>query len=220
MRQGGFTLLELLVVVAIIGVIASVTFVRSDLMESDADIKSATGQIVNMAKRARQQSISVAEYRGIFPSYGLHLERGDDSFTIYANCIPDDNENNTVDHDDNFAYNDDAHSICASVMSGSFDSSDAATVDVIDLNEGAFIHKIESKVTDGSYNEVENVSINYLRPEPTVWMTTNVEIAGLSESVIPAGEVKVTIRDKAERFEKDVIFYTTALVETVQRRLK
>ncbi|MGM0629465.1 MAG: pilus assembly FimT family protein [Patescibacteria group bacterium] len=213
MRQGGFTLIELLVVIAIIGIITSVTMLRADLVQSDAEVDAASRQIVNMAKRARQQSISVAEYRGVFPSYGLHFDMSNpDEFIIYANCLADDNKDDEVDFNDNFAYNTNAHQTCHEEMGSlSLGSSVAAAVETFELKDNAFIYEIEKNIMDTGTSSVSSASVNYLRPEPTVWITTDV---GGSEDLMPVGYVKIIIRDKAEEFQEEITFYTSALVET------
>lgn len=221
MSQRGFTLLELLLVVAIMGIIAAITLVRTDLIQSDAEINSAGQQIVNMAKRARQQSISVAEYLGVFPSYGLYFEMSNpNQFIIYANCIPDDNNSGEVDHDDNFDYNSDGHLDCHNeIGAGSPGPTSAATVEVIELENNVRIHDIEVKIKDSSpVSSLNAVSVNYLRPEPTVWITPDPQQG--PEDNIPIGYTKITIRDRAGRFEKDIYFYTSALVETTVRKIQ
>ncbi len=218
MRQGGFTLIELLLVVAIIGIISSVTFMRTDLVRSDAQVTAAAQQIINSAKKARQQSISVAEFRGVYPSYGLHFDISDGdrgSYLIYANCIPDDNKSGIVDHYDNFAYNEQTHDDCNDVMDG-YHGHNAATVESVDLQNGVFIHKIETHIVEEEPFETNTISINYLRPEPTVWITVDKDG---SDGIIPAGYVKIILRDKTEVYEKEIIFYTSVLVETRLRRL-
>lgn len=224
MSQRGFTLLELLMVVAIMAIIAAITLVRTDLIQSDAEINSSGQQIVNMAKRARQQSISVAEYEGIFPSYGLYFDTAEpNEFVIYANCIPDDDGSGKVDHNDNFDYNSAGHSDCHNEINNAGGSSpgptQASKVEVIELENNAKITSIEVKVKDDApVSGLDSVSVNYLRPEPTVWITPSPQVG--SEKVIPVGYVKVTIMDRAGRFEKDIYFYTSALVETSVRRIQ
>jgi prepilin-type N-terminal cleavage/methylation domain-containing protein len=221
MSQRGFTLLELLMVVAIMSIIAAVTLVRTDLLQSDAEINSAGQQIINMAKRARQQSISVSEYEGIFPSYGLYFDTSEpNQFIIYANCIPDDNGDGKVDHDDNFGYNDLGHSDCHNAINDAGGSSPgpttAATVEVVELENRAKIKNIEIKIKNETpVSGLESVSVNYLRPEPTVWIAPIPQVG--TEKIVPVGYVKITIMDKAERYEKDIYFYTSALVETSLR---
>ena len=215
MRQGGFSLLELLVVVAIMAIIASITVARTDLMQADTEVKAAAQQIINLSKMSRQNSISVAEYQGIFPSYGLHFERGERKIVVYANCNPNDNDSGasrkTVDHLDNFAYNSAAHDSCAEEIIGLGPSDLPALIEEVVIENRTFVHSISASIRGEDPVEVEWVSINYLRPEPTVWITVYPEVEG--RSIIPAGYVKITIRDKAERYEKDIIFYTSALVE-------
>lgn len=224
MSQRGFTLLELLMAVAIMSIIAAIALVRTDLIQSDAEINSAGQQIVNMAKRARQQSISVAEYKGIFPSYGLYFDiNNPNEFIIYANCIPDDDFSGEVDHNDNFDYNSDGHLDCHNEINNAGGSSpgptQASKVEVIELENNAKITSIEVKVKDSTPDSgLNSVSVNYLRPEPTVWITPDPQVG--SERVIPIGYTKITIRDRAGRFEKDIYFYTSALVESSVRRVQ
>ena len=225
MRQAGFTLVELLIVVAIMGMIASVTMVSMDLLKADTEIRAAANQIINQSKKARQNSLSVAEYEGIFPSYGLHFERGDSEIIYYVNCIADDNGDGVVNHEDNFAYNAQAHSDCVE-RTGIYQS-DLALVETVELEGGVFIHNIEVVVEPGSDGtDLAKFSMNFLRPEPTVWITVSPSIPvqfpdGVTRytEVIPAGYVKVTLRDRAEKYEKDVIFYTTTLIEKELRTI-
>lgn len=217
MRQGGFTLIELILVIGIMGILASVTMVRSDLMQSDAELDAAVQQIVNMAKRARQQSVSVAEYRGIFPSYGLHFNVGNNrEFLIYANCIADDNKDGWVDHKDNFAYNNESNQICEEAIEESIGGNEASKVETFELKNGVFIHNIKIIKPEEDPLETSSVSVNYLRPEPTVWITADV---GGSEDIILTGRTDITLRDKAQKYEIDVILYSTALVEVGEKRI-
>ena len=212
MKQYGFTIVELLIAVSIIGILIAVVFVRTDLMQSDAEVNAASQKIVNLAKKTRQQSISVAEFRGIFPSYGLYFDMNHpEKFVVYVNCRADDDGSLRVDHDDNFAYNNEAHEACEEEMD--YSESNPALVSEEFFRDGAFVHKISVVDEDVGPDEIQSVSINFLRPEPSVWITKN------NEEVVSYGYVKITVRDRAERYEKDVIFYTTALVETSQRKL-
>jgi len=224
MTSKGFTLIELMVAVAIISILASVTFMRTDLLQAETAIKSAAQQVVNAGKLARQQSISVKEMApGVFPSYGLHFNRDENpgAFIVFANCRADNNEDGRVNEEDNFAYNGEGHEVCEDEMKNAGMSSGdipdkAALIERHTLDHNVEITELRIVYPDGNSDTeqeqaIDKVSINFLRPEPTIWITDQE-----NDEVVMTGYLEVTLEDPSSQRSKKVLLHSTGLIETIQ----
>lgn len=203
----GFTLIEMLIVVALIMIMTAILLARTNAMGRQATLNISTADIVSLIREARQDSVAIegVVHSGstYYPSYGVHFDvLAPSQAILYADCVADDSANSIppiVDANDSF-YFDQAN--CA------FPS----TQKTYAIPEGVTIDRIEASYLEGGVTvstAPEEVSMLFLRPEPTVWIT--VRESG-TRKVLSAGEVTVVLQDSTTGNERTVTFSTNAVV--------
>ncbi len=181
----GFSLIELLTIVALLIIFASVLFTRSTVERDVPQLKQVSNDIVSFVRKARVSALAVREYEGVFPSYGVALTKPN-TLQLYIDCTPDDSGDGTISFNtlDQDVFKPDPSSCGGDEI-----------VEEYTLPFGMVISDIEVSYPTGltgsgeATDAVDEVSILYLRPEPTVWITFDPG----TETVIGNGTVTLTL---------------------------
>jgi prepilin-type N-terminal cleavage/methylation domain-containing protein len=208
----GFTLVEILIVVAITALVGSIVLANTNMFATQTHLKAVANQILNQAKEVRQYSVSVEEFRnGTFPSYGFAFDiTQPDRMFVYVDCTPDDNGNGIVGVGDTFHYTPGSTNCDAGgdlVDQVLFDPriKIAAMRAVFPVDDDSnpstpYVMKTESE---------KDIHILYLRPEPTLWMTTCAIPPATNCKLLPAGHFEVDLSDTDGRLISTLFFYST-----------
>lgn len=210
-REGGFSVLELIVVVAIIVLIASVILSRGQ--SSNAKARAATVTVLDTLKDVRQRSLSVRQFytSDLFPNYGLGLDIGEPTnLRIYADCKADDNNDDLFDSTDRFTYDTSAQyplpkADCPPPQPSGF-------IEDKSFPSGAKIFAI--RVYNSSGTEItpapSRAYVSYFRPEPTVWIAWL--DGGGSQQVLPVGRIEIDVGDVSGTVKRTVSVSTTGRI--------
>ena len=163
----GFTLVEMLIVISVVGLLASAFVLQRRNVNEEAALTASASKILEAAKDTRQRSLSVDEFaNNLFPSYGLHFDVNEPrKVVVYADCLADDNDDGTLTNKDYFAFDENSTNCDGgngfirevSLSSNTFIQDISAT--------GAFPDDWETDVSQS------RMDMLYLRPEPTLWIT-------------------------------------------------
>ncbi|OHA12894.1 MAG: hypothetical protein A2909_02110 [Candidatus Tagabacteria bacterium RIFCSPLOWO2_01_FULL_39_11] len=203
MKKRGFTIIELLVVISVITIISAIILVSVSTLGIKTKVDVAVNLIFDAMKEARHNSVSIKEFNSnLFPSYGVYLDQtAPRRIIIYADCVVDDDNNNYIDDNDNFDYNQ------ANCAGSNF-------VKQIDLDSQVAIKEMRtlSCVTGVCVTTVEQkIYLEYVRPEPLVWITRD---DGFSRSLLEPGKIEIDLEDTSGKFQKKIIIWSTGQFAT------
>ena len=100
LRAQGFTLVELVVTISIFVVVSTLVFANYPKFKSQLSLKKTSQEIAFAVREAQVYSLSVKEYNGTFPGYGVHFDiNKPDTIILFA------------DADKNFLYNEEIDGI-------------------------------------------------------------------------------------------------------------
>jgi prepilin-type N-terminal cleavage/methylation domain-containing protein len=203
-RSGGFSLIELMVVVAIITIFTSFSLARTPSLGGSVRLENSLNAILSAFRQARHDSISVAKFGAlnVYPSYGVYVQEGGTTLTIYADCIADDTggANPIVDENDTFYFG--AANNCGGA---------SAVSKTITLDQNITISDIGVKQAGaGAFTTTAaNMSVQFLRPHPLVWIVTQ---TGGARTVHPNAEAYIDILDARTNTTRRVTINTNGLV--------
>lgn len=147
-QNAGYTLVELLIVVAIISAMSAASFSNYGIGRKNAVLRQETQKVVLDLRRAQNMAMNVSQLSSSeIPSggYGVHFDiSSSDAFIIYA------------DGDDNKIY------------SGAGETFINRT-----LSSPVVISAINTGVDIGSLNPTSPTDINFIPPDPKVKIDTN-----------------------------------------------
>lgn len=210
-KNRGFTLIETLAVTAIIGIIVTILFINQRDFIQKSELRAAMTQLINTIEEVKSKnnaSITPADIaaNGFFPSFGVQFTVGHGSVTIFADCIPDDNDDGLVRVGDDFQYN------------SSTTECSGANGDLIKNVELINNTVIKEIITDDlafptgttAPSTITTLDILYLKPEPTVWYTLNSNnslVTSLGKATIvienSAGDTRsITLSSNAQVYEE------------------
>jgi len=202
MRKHGFTLVEMLVAIAIITIMVMLVLLNTNRTGSYEKVNAAANLIVDTTKETRSKAISVEQLAtDVYPSYGVHMDKGASQIIVFADCIADDNADGTVNNLDTFSFSNSSNQCAPASPSNGLVKTETFPVGTKisairsfypQTANGALISHTESKV-----------DILFLRPEPTIWITL---ASGL---LLPVGRIEVDVTDSANRYLRTVTFYST-----------
>jgi prepilin-type N-terminal cleavage/methylation domain-containing protein len=165
MVRRGFSIVELIVVTAIIVIMVLVIYPSVQNLREYTNLKAASAKVLDMTKLARSYSVAVKKYGSFFPSYGIYVNKVSNEIIIYADCIADDDNNKEITISDTFSYSSTLAN-CGSSLNN--------TIDKYNLGPNTFIQSITIEYPDVGGKKVQDETVAhilFLRPEPTIWVT-------------------------------------------------
>lgn len=193
-KNQGISILELLVVVGIIGLIASVVLINVTSLGLQARVNAAANQILDVMKETRHDSITVKEFKSnLFPSYGVYFDISTPrKVVVYADCLADDNKDNFLDDKDIFLFN----------PSSTDCNGENGFVKEINLDSKVKISEIRS-ISFGSTKTEPKIHLEFVRPEPIIWVTLS------DDTLLAAGKIEMDVTDIQNKFKKTIIFWSS-----------
>lgn len=193
----GFTLLEVLMVIAIIIVFSTLTVVSFNTVREQLALKRAAHQMVQDLRRAQEMAMSSAEFKETENCYSpLPTAKG---YGIYLD-IPTSNKSYKLYADTAADTGLDCETYFPTECWEYYNSADCV-VETINIQEKGVIIK-EIKNTDGG---VQKVSINFKPPNPSIkikWLLDNIN------------EVEIVLALESEQSKtKTVVVNRTGLLE-------
>ena len=195
-KDNGLTLIELLVVIGMIVIILGIVVLNTVVLGNKVRIEAAANQILDIIKETRHNSVSAKEFKNnLFPSYGIYFDKAwPGSIIIYADCLIDDNNDETIGENDNFTYN----------PSSTDCSGENGLVKTITLDSRVRIDEIRLIPSIGlGGGSINKVYLQYIRPEPTLWITDD------RGDLLSAGKLEIDLIDRSGKFKKTIIFWST-----------
>lgn len=197
-RRSGFTLVETMVVLSVMGILATAALLNFSDVRTATALNEATKSIINSVEKARQYSAAGREFEvGVYPSYGVAFRTSEPrDVTVFADCRLDDTGNGTVGFEDNFSY-----------PSGTGCGSASGMVERVRIssNPRVAIRAVQA-VVDAPQAQ-DQAAIVYVRPDPTTW------VSGTDGSVLPYGRLDVVVGDESGEHERVIQFWTSGLIE-------
>ena len=85
-RISGFTLIEMVVVIAIIGIISSVMFANFRFGKKELTLTNAAENLVGNLRLAQNMSLGLKTEEGVIPQggYGIHIQVGSTIYELFA----------------------------------------------------------------------------------------------------------------------------------------
>jgi prepilin-type N-terminal cleavage/methylation domain-containing protein len=193
-HERGFTLIELLTVIAIIFIMVAIVLAGTRNWRDVTVLEEASIEVLSVVREARSYAMAVREHDGAYPSYGVYFERGSGDIITYADCEADDNAPiGAITADDIFDYNN------TNNCSG---GTDVITTTL----EGVEVQQITLNEIGGSTDTASNLSVLFMRPEPTIWFSTGSTLQYL-------GEVEIELEHLNTGQTRTVYINSSGLVE-------
>ena len=143
----GFTLVELVVVVGIITLLGGLILANTGQFNSRSQITIAAQNVGSAMRKAQTFGSGVRQAApGIFPGYGVHIDRGGNSIIIFADTYP--GSPNRV-----------------------YDSGNDILLETIILEGGITVSDICAIGSQTRCNRA-SVDVVFLRPDPTIFITS------------------------------------------------
>ncbi|MEK7503273.1 MAG: prepilin-type N-terminal cleavage/methylation domain-containing protein [Patescibacteria group bacterium] len=181
----GFTLIEVVVVIGVMAVIATITLISFPQFSERVGIEQEAGKLALAARRAQSNALAVREFQpgsGIFPSYGVNVSMSNPlQYVVFG----DPNATNR------------------------FESFLSEAVETTAVEKRVSIYRIcgnSQSIPQGSC-ALSSADIIYIRPTPTIVLT------GV-DSGIPAlyNDIKVVLRNSDGSIERNVIIWSTGQI--------
>ena len=206
LRVNGFTLVELLVSVSIIGIITSVVVFNQQDFTDQVSLSNTTSEISHQIREAQTYGVSVREFNtgtaefnlGYGVSFNLNNTPGDsNSSYIYFADRPDTNNNGRFD----------TPGIC-------LPGSGSECLSRVYLSRGNTFTNLCAFLADNSCLSVARMDITFIRPYPNARVVFFND-AGAIMSLPTAQGGKVDITTSAGKVQK-VVIYTTGQIAVEQ----
>ena len=196
-KNNGFSLMEMIVVVGIMGMVATIILTNIPGVTTSVRVNSAASTIMSTIKEVRHKSTSVKEFKSsLFPSYGVYFDMNEpQKIVVYADCIIDDNNDGIINDNDTFIY----------IPTALDCNGESGFVEEIFLGSHVRINEIRS-ISEGSTVVETRMYLEYVRPEPSVWIS---ESNGI---ILPVGKMELDLTDTAGRITKTISFWSTGQI--------
>ena len=129
-KKNGFTMIELLIVMAIIGIVATIVLPSYNKARNSKDLHLGREQISSDIRMAQNYSFNILKFDGAFPEggYGIHFDIGNPKkYIIFADKGPSPNQ--TYDAGEKFQELELPRSV--KISSLKVDGSDANPIDIV-----------------------------------------------------------------------------------------
>jgi prepilin-type N-terminal cleavage/methylation domain-containing protein len=201
-KTGGFTIIELIVVIFIFGVISSLVIFNYGAFKSDVSVENLAQDVALTIRRAQVYAVSTKGTDAIFPSYGIHftvpgvvsLTGTERAFVLFADVpppgpkVPTDREYTpSTNCDSTVGYGDECTEIIEITSSDKIVAlcadgvcpTGGASLDIVFTRpntEAEFCFKTSSTCSYPSYVTIKLQSINGTEKLVNVWNTGQINV--------------------------------------------